>query len=158
MDVLKKTEGSRVVTQSSSANWFGSFNWDDINAEKGYSRWHQYAKTKLANIAFANELNRRTKSSGNSYPKCFSVHPGLVVGQLQENSAEGNKLDHVIYKITSYLAGTYETRALPALYACTSPNADTDNFYGPNGFMEECLAENILRLLRRTSSRQMRTK
>lgn len=134
MKVLERTEGSRVITQSSSANWFGSFNWDDLNAEKKYNRWAQYCMTKLANIMFVNELNKRVKAAGRSYPKGLSVHPGLVIGQLQTNSSGNNQVDMFLYKVFGTLGGTYETGALPAIFACTSQEAEPEKFYGPNGF------------------------
>eukprot|EP00177_Eucheuma_denticulatum_P001855 GFKZ01003314.1.p1 GENE.GFKZ01003314.1~~GFKZ01003314.1.p1 ORF type:complete len:332 (-),score=52.42 GFKZ01003314.1:472-1407(-) len=135
MDVLKRTDGSRVVTQSSSANWFGSFNFDDLNAEKDYKRWNQYSMTKLANVVFVNELNRRVAESGAAGPKAWSVHPGLVIGQLQEVSAGGNVMDKVMYKVFGYLAGTYETGARPALVACAGEGVEVGQFFGPNGIM-----------------------
>ena len=66
---------SRVVNVSSGAYEAGSMNWDDLNAEKrrGYSHWHCYANSKLANVLHAKELARRAKDVG---IVAFSVHPG----------------------------------------------------------------------------------
>lgn len=139
---LAGTEGSRVVTQSSAAGWFGSFDWEDLNAEKTYSRWKQYCMTKLANVTFVNELNRRVTLSGKNRPKAFSVHPGLIVGQLQNVSAGDNVLDKMLYKLMGFVAGTYETGALPALYACTASEAKVGEFYGPNGILRGVLRGN----------------
>lgn len=133
LPVLTATEGSRVVTQSSSANWFGKFNWDDLNAVKKYSRWDQYCFTKLANVAFANELNKRIADAGKTSPTAFSVHPGFVVGQLQSVSAGESIVDKIMYKVFGMLAGTYETGARPALYACAGVDSKMGEFYGPNG-------------------------
>lgn len=133
MSILAATPSSRVVTQSSSAGWYGKFNWDDINATQKYERWAQYCFTKTANVAFVNELNRRLKEAGIS-TTAYSCHPGYVVGQLQQVSAGSSILDKVAYKVTSLLAGTYETGALPALFACTSEEAQVGELYGPNGF------------------------
>lgn len=135
LPILMKTEGSRVVTQSSSANWFGKFNWDDLNATNNYSRWHQYSFTKLANVAFANELNTRVAKAGKRSPMAFSVHPGLIIGQLQSVSAGDNMMDKLVYRISERFAGTYETGARPALYACAGDDAKIGEFYGPNGIL-----------------------
>lgn len=135
LPVLMKTEGSRVVTQSSSANWFGKFNWEDLNAAEKYSRWDQYSFTKLANVAFANELNKRLEKAGKTSPMAFSVHPGLIIGQLQSVSAGDNMIDKFIYRFSKMFAGTYKTGARPALYACAGHDAKIGEFYGPNGVL-----------------------
>lgn len=142
MGMLRRTEGSRVVTQSSSAGWVGSFDWADLNGEKGYSRWKQYGMTKLANVTFINELNRRVTEAGAEWPKGFSVHPGVVVGQLQAVAAGGSMLERMVYKMFDMVGGTYEQGALPALYACVAPEAAVGEFYGPDGFYGGALRGN----------------
>lgn len=141
--LLKNTEDSRLVTQSSAAHLMGKFDFDDLDAIKKYDPWGQYGMTKLSNVAFANEYNRRVNKkkeeegnggddSGNV--KAFSVHPGVIVGQLQNVQAEDNKFYHTLYWVFGLFAGTYETGALPALYACTAPEASVGEFYGPHGW------------------------
>lgn len=135
LPVLAATAGSRVVTQSSSGNWQGAYDWDDLNGEKQYGRWKQYSFTKLANVAFATELNKRIAAAGLPGPTAFSVHPGLVIGQLQSVSAGNSAFYKFLYGFFARFAGTYQTGALPALYACTEPEAEKGEFYGPNGMM-----------------------
>lgn len=142
LSMLKSTQGSRVVTQSSSANWFGTFDFDDLNGERKYDRWKQYSLTKLANVTFVNELNRRVREAGLENPKGFSAHPGIVVGQLQDRAAQDSWFENLLYKIFSFLGGTYESGALPSLYACSSEDATIGEFYGPNGIFSGILAGN----------------
>uniref|UniRef100_A0A7S2ZL87 Protochlorophyllide reductase n=1 Tax=Rhodosorus marinus TaxID=101924 RepID=A0A7S2ZL87_9RHOD len=134
MPLLKKTKGSRVVAQSSSANWYGNFEWDNLNATKKYDPWVQYCMTKLANVFFAKELNARVKAAGLEQPTAYSAHPGLVVGQLQAQGKQGF-FEKLMYSFTSPMAGTYETGARPALFASTSPEATPGAFYGPTGWI-----------------------
>mmetsp|Transcript_6448 Transcript_6448/g.19545 ORF Transcript_6448/g.19545 Transcript_6448/m.19545 type:complete len:314 (+) Transcript_6448:162-1103(+) len=134
MPLLKATEGSRVVTQSSAANWNGKFDFEDLNAEKSYQRWSQYSMTKLANVVFATELQRRLNEKGLNSPTAYSVHPGYVYGQLQDNAAQGSFFEDLIYRVLKPLANTYAEGALPALLALTDPEAKPGSFYGPDGF------------------------
>jgi NAD(P)-dependent dehydrogenase (short-subunit alcohol dehydrogenase family) len=80
LPIMKKTKGERrIVVLSSSAHKMGSLkiNFDDFHSEKSYSRIGSYAQSKLANILFANELNRKLKKD--SIPITVnSVHPGVI--------------------------------------------------------------------------------
>jgi NAD(P)-dependent dehydrogenase (short-subunit alcohol dehydrogenase family) len=131
MPLLAKTPGSRIVTHSSSANWFGKFDWDDLNCEKTYARWDQYQMTKLANVTFAVELQRRLKEKNLAYPTSYAAHPGYVFGQLQTNSGGG--FARLVLGVLSWFGGTYETGSYPSEYALTSPDAEPAGLYGPNG-------------------------
>lgn len=79
IDFLKKTAPSRIINLSSKANMFGKINWEDLNAEKGYNMVNAYAQSKLANIIFTKELQRRL---GDSNIKAVAVHPGVVATEL----------------------------------------------------------------------------
>lgn len=134
LPLCRAAPACRIVTQSSSANWGGKFRWDDLQATSKYERWPQYCMTKLSNITFVNELNRRLQSGGTQNVTAYAAHPGYVIGQLQYVSAGGRWLDTMIYKLTGLLSGTYASGALPALFACTSAEARVGEFYGPDGF------------------------
>ncbi|KAJ3343020.1 hypothetical protein HDU93_000190 [Gonapodya sp. JEL0774] len=140
-DVLAKTPGSRIVHQSSSAGIaMGKFpaTWDadTVNAVSKYDKWAQYGFTKLANVAFSNEIDRRVLESGLKQPRSMSVHPGLVIGQLQERSSKDSIVENFVLNYVMRLPGlsqSYAMGALPALYAAASPKAEGGKFYGPNG-------------------------
>lgn len=132
LPLLKATPHSRVVTQSSGGNWTGSFNWDDLNATKKYARYEQYGMTKLANITFMNELQKRLTAANLSSPTAYSVHPGIVVGQLQVN-ATSNFFERMIYGLVPLFANDYHLGSVPSLFCLTSPNAKPGKLYGPSG-------------------------
>ena len=136
--LLKATEGSRLVTHSSIASFSGKFNFDDLDAVKSYSPWDQYSMTKLANIAFVHEYNRRVGEG----PKGVTAHPGVVVGQLQEIQAGDSKFYKALYSVFGWFSGTYQTGALPAIYGCTEPSALPGEFYGPKSWFGGIFAWN----------------
>ena len=74
-DYLIKSGPSRVVNVASASSFQGNIHWDDLMLEKGYTMWKAYAQSKLANVIFANEFNRRFESKG---VKSVSLHPGVV--------------------------------------------------------------------------------
>ena len=82
LPVLKKTPGSRVVTVSSGVHVSGDIHFDDLQWEKKYDQWGAYAQSKLANLLFAYELQRRFAETG---IKAISVscHPGYAATNLQ---------------------------------------------------------------------------
>ncbi|KAI9034270.1 short-chain dehydrogenase/reductase SDR [Hyaloraphidium curvatum] len=136
---LEATPGSRVVHQSSSGNYIpSSVPFDDLNFSKSTwtstFKYQAYGMSKLGNILFSNELDRRLRAAGKANPTSIAVHPGLVIGQLQEQ-ATSSWWERVTYPLikTLGLSQTYELGALPALYAATSPDAKGGKFYGPDG-------------------------
>ena len=79
IDPLKKSAPSRIINLSSLAHLHGKMNWKDLMYEKGYNHTIAYGQSKLANVLFTKELQRRYGELGiNSY----SVHPGVVSTEL----------------------------------------------------------------------------
>ena len=64
IEMLKTTQNARVVTVSSYAHVMGKINFDDLNREKSYQRWSAYGRSKLANVLFGYELQRRLAANG----------------------------------------------------------------------------------------------
>ncbi len=137
LDVIVSTPGARVHNVSSSVNWMGRINFDDLMGEKKYSRWAAYGQSKLANIFFTYELQHRLTAAGHDTISNTS-HPGVVIGQLQHNSAaqSGRTLEGLFYRFGGPLmmAQDVQMGVLPMLYAMTAPEAKGGVFYGP-GFM-----------------------
>ena len=125
-DVLKKTPQSRVVTVSSYAHILGRINFDDLNSEKFYQRWLAYGQSKLANVLFAYELQRKSSQNGNN-PISVAVHPGWAATNLQHNSLFFRTLN-------PFLGQSPEMGALPTLYAAISPEIRGGEYIGPDGF------------------------
>ena len=69
-------DDARVVTLTSGAHRMGSIGFDDLQCERRYSRWRAYGQSKLANLLFALELDRRLRAAGSPI-KSVAAHPGL---------------------------------------------------------------------------------
>ncbi|XP_078593080.1 retinol dehydrogenase 13-like [Branchiostoma floridae x Branchiostoma japonicum] len=82
LDKLKKSAPSRVVNVSSSAHAGGHIHFDDINLEKSYGPIKAYCQSKLANVLFTKELDRKLKGTGMT---TYSLHPGCIHTELQRN-------------------------------------------------------------------------
>jgi NAD(P)-dependent dehydrogenase (short-subunit alcohol dehydrogenase family) len=128
IDLLLSTEGSRVVTISSTAHLMGSINFDDLNGEKSYFKWGAYGQSKLANLLFAYELQRRLAAAG-STTISVAAHPGYTATNLQSGT---------FFKFLNPIFGQGQAMgALPTLYAATSPEVNGCDYIGPDGFMEQ---------------------
>ena len=94
ISALKKTSNARVVTVSSGAHTFGDIHFDDLQWEKKYQAWGAYGQSKLANLLFAYELQRRLEAAGS---KVLSVgcHPGYASTNLQ---AAGPQMEGSAFK------------------------------------------------------------
>jgi protochlorophyllide reductase len=124
LDTLLKTPGSRVVTVSSGAQSMGRMNFDDLQSKQSYSRYGAYSQSKLANVLFAFELERRLKAAGASTIS-IAVHPGLVRTNLHFTTvqATGSHGEGLIYSIVMPLIAQVPAEgARPQLYAATMPD------------------------------------
>jgi NAD(P)-dependent dehydrogenase (short-subunit alcohol dehydrogenase family) len=121
----------RVVTLSSGAHRAGKISLDDPNWEnRSYERWQAYGQSKLANLMFARELQRRLSEAG-SKVKSLAAHPGWAATNLQSHTE--SFLDPVMSIGNKILAQSAEMGALPQLFAATAPDAEGGEFYGPGG-------------------------
>jgi NAD(P)-dependent dehydrogenase (short-subunit alcohol dehydrogenase family) len=122
---------ARVVTLSSGAHRMGRIDFDDLQRERGYSRWRAYGQSKLANLLFAMELDRRLRAAGSAV-KSLAAHPGYAATNLQ--SAAPPLLDRIVMVVTNHLiAQSAEMGALPTLYAATEPGLEGGMYIGPDG-------------------------
>jgi NAD(P)-dependent dehydrogenase (short-subunit alcohol dehydrogenase family) len=123
----------RVVTMSSGAHHIGRINFDDLQGERRYNNWLAYGQSKLANLMFCFELQRRAATTG---LKSMAAHPGYARTNLQ--FAAPAWYEQLVMRITNPLLGqSAEMGALPALYAATVPDLPGGTFVGPDGFMEQ---------------------
>jgi NAD(P)-dependent dehydrogenase (short-subunit alcohol dehydrogenase family) len=128
LDQLTQTPGARVVTVSSGAHLFGTINFDDLNAERKYDRNRAYAQSKLANLLFTYELQRRLQAAGLT-TLAVAAHPGWTATNLQVHSGISTALN-------PYFAQEQSMGALPTLYAATAAGVQGSEYYGPDGFMQ----------------------
>jgi NAD(P)-dependent dehydrogenase (short-subunit alcohol dehydrogenase family) len=135
-DLLNDTKGSRVVNVSSAAHKMGEIRFDDINWEKGYSKWKAYGMSKLANIHFTHELADKVAARGIDI-RVVAAHPGYSDSKLIEKGPEMNGHNLLVKAgrfVNSLVAQRTEMGALPQLYAATAPDAVHRGYYGPGGF------------------------
>ena len=132
MPVLLSTPQSRVVSMSSSAHRKGKMDFDDLMFERHpYSRWSAYAQSKLANLLFILELNRRLGAS--SQTKALAAHPGVANTNLGQNA--GGIIGFGFRISAPLIAHSALKGAMPALRAATDPDAKGGQFYGPRYMM-----------------------
>jgi NAD(P)-dependent dehydrogenase (short-subunit alcohol dehydrogenase family) len=138
-NLLVATHGpARVVTVSSMAHVIGRMNFDDLQGERHYGRWRAYGQSKLANLLFAFELDRRARLAGVPLVSVAS-HPGYAATNLQTASAklEGSSLrERVMEAGNRVFAQPSSAGAQPSLYAATAPGVDGGTFWGPSGPMQ----------------------
>ena len=128
LDLVIQTPGSRIVTVSSVAHQFGKIQFSDLNSEKGYKAQSAYGQSKLANLLFTYELQRRLAAAGKD-TLAVAAHPGWTETNLQEY-AKGVKF------LNRFFGQEPLMGALPTLYAATESDVNGAEYYGPSGFME----------------------
>jgi NAD(P)-dependent dehydrogenase (short-subunit alcohol dehydrogenase family) len=125
----------RVVTVSSTGHRMGTIDFDDLNWErKPYRAWRAYGQSKLANLLFTSELQRRLTAAGSGV-LAMAAHPGYASTNLQFHS-QRRIFDLVGSVGNRLLAQDEEGGALPTLYAAVA-DVPGDSFAGPGGFMEQ---------------------
>lgn len=132
---LARTRGSRLVTVGSVAHHFGGIRLEDLNWEKGYSRWPAYAQSKLANMLFSKELARRAERAGVEVVS-IACHPGYASTSLQAKGAKsrGATFEETIMNLgNTALAQSAQWGALPTIYAATHDAAKAGTYIGPGG-------------------------
>ena len=139
LDTLRETDGeSRVVTQSSGLHENGEMRFDDLHGEREYDKWGAYGQSKLANLLFAFELDRRLDAAGVDGVTSLGCHPGYADTNLQRRGPEqaGSTLRLAMMKVANaVVAQDAATGALPMLYAATAPDIDGGEYVGPSGLM-----------------------
>lgn len=129
LPLLRSTPGSRVVNHSSVGHRPGTFHRDDPNYERRrYRPWHAYFQSKLANLLFTFELQRRLGVAGID-SIAVAAHPG---GTRTDLGAEGSGWMNRLALAAAPLWGQHvSVGALPFVRACTDPAATGGDFYGP---------------------------
>src|SRR5450755_3074533 len=124
----------RVVTVSSAGHRAGKIDFDDLNWErKPYKAWRAYGQSKLANLLFTAELQRRLATAGSTV-LATAAHPGYAATNLQFHS--GRRWLDLINGVGNRLIAQDENGgALPTLYAAVA-DVPGNSFAGPGGFME----------------------
>jgi NAD(P)-dependent dehydrogenase (short-subunit alcohol dehydrogenase family) len=133
LERLLATPGSRVVTMSSIAHRSGRIYADDMDFEGGYRAWAAYGQSKLANLLFAQELQRRLAAAG-ATTCSVAAHPGWARTELQRHAGWSRWLR--IAGLEALLSQDAFGGAQPLLRAATDPSVTGGEYFGPSGFQE----------------------
>ncbi|MBB3113722.1 NAD(P)-dependent dehydrogenase (short-subunit alcohol dehydrogenase family) [Paenibacillus phyllosphaerae] len=130
LDLLKNTPQSRVVTQSSALHKYGGdIHFDDLNGEKTYDKSKAYAQSKLANLLFTYELDRRFKIHRQD-SMATAAHPGYTATGLQRSQGL------LVALANKFIAQNIEIGALPVLRAATEGDLVGSEYFGPTKWLE----------------------
>jgi NAD(P)-dependent dehydrogenase (short-subunit alcohol dehydrogenase family) len=129
LDRLVAAPAGRVVTVSSVLHRFGRIEFDDLQGAGHYSRWRAYGQSKLANLLFAFELDRRARAADLTLAS-LAAHPGYANTNLQ--SAAGGPLARVLALANPFFAQSAAAGALPILCAATAA-LPGGSYVGPDG-------------------------
>ena len=134
MPRLLETAAPRVVTVASLAHRNGKMVWDNLQGERSYVPWDAYNLSKLANLLFARELDRRAREAGAAL-RSIPVHPGISRTSIVDNGPGQKGLKMLALKVLSPLITQDDAMgALPTLYAATAAEAKGGEYIGPDGF------------------------
>jgi NAD(P)-dependent dehydrogenase (short-subunit alcohol dehydrogenase family) len=129
LPLLLKGASPRVVTVSSYAHKVGKIDFDDLMGSKGYHRWRAYGQSKLANLLFTHELDRRAHGRLTA----VAAHPGYAATHLQQG--QGRKQFERLMALGNRLLAQSDVQgAWPSLRAATDPEVRGNEYYGPHFF------------------------
>lgn len=133
LDLIAATPGARVVNVSSAAHRNASMDFGNLLYENGgYSPIRAYGRSKLANLLFTHELQRRFEAAGVD-ALALSAHPGFSDTGLAVHLRRGWRAP--LMGLIALMSQSAARGALPTLRAAADPDARGGQYYGPHGFM-----------------------
>jgi len=138
LPLLLAAEQPRVICTSSQAHRIGRMHWDDLQSRKKYSKWPAYGQSKLSNLLFMFELDRRAKREGTALIAA-AAHPGYASTHLQAAGPEmtGSRLMERTMDLGNRVFAQSDAEgAWPQLYAATMPDVVGGEYFGPDGPFE----------------------
>ena len=133
--VLLRAPGPRVVTIASIAHRRGAIDFNDLQTERPYSGRRAYGQSKLANLMFALELDRRARQQS-SRLLSLAAHPGVATTGFLAATEKPGPIAALGQFAISLLGNSAAVGALPGLYAATVPDVLGGQYWGPDGFKE----------------------
>ena len=131
LDRLRAGDAPRVVTLSSGAHRMGKIAFDNLQGERRYFRWNAYGQSKLANLLFMRELDRRARAAGLPITS-VAAHPGYSATNLQ--TASPPAVDRAVMAVLNrVVAQDADHGALPTMYAATVAGLPGGSYVGPDG-------------------------
>jgi NAD(P)-dependent dehydrogenase (short-subunit alcohol dehydrogenase family) len=136
---LLERPGARVVTVSSGMHRVGRMDFGDLMSERSYHPWAAYGRSKLANLLFMRELDRRARLAGLDLLS-VAAHPGFASTNLQyvgPRMARRRAANVAMHVVTHAIGQSAARGALPHLYAATAADVRGGEFFGPRGPAEQ---------------------
>jgi NAD(P)-dependent dehydrogenase (short-subunit alcohol dehydrogenase family) len=138
LPLLVRRPAARVVSVSSGTHWVGRIRFDDLMGERSYQSWVAYAQSKLANLLFTRELQRRL-SARHPHVLATAAHPGYAATNLLKTSSNawgGGAVSSSTYAAGNALfAQSAAAGGLPTVRALVDPDAKGGEFYGPSAWL-----------------------
>ncbi len=131
LDRMLPVPGSRVVTVSSNGHRTGRIDFADLQSERRYGRMTAYAQSKLANLMFTYELERRLRAA-EAPTIALAAHPGTASTELVRHIPAALRAAYGV--VEGMFSQSATMGALPTLRAATDPAAHGGEYYGPSGF------------------------
>jgi NAD(P)-dependent dehydrogenase (short-subunit alcohol dehydrogenase family) len=132
LPLLLRTPGSRIVSVSSTAHRMGRISFDDLSGDQRYHRWLRYGQSKVANLLFTFELQRKLAAAG-AGTIAVACHPG---GSNTDLARDAGLLMKLAQPGANLVMQSAAMGALPTLRAATDPAVHGGEYYGPDGFGE----------------------
>lgn len=133
---LLAAPNARVVTVTSMLHSIGQIDFDDLMGDRRYGSWRAYAQSKLANLLFAFELQRRADLAGARLTSA-AAHPGFTATNLPAVGPQLRgraRMKRLTTRVVGIAGQSAERGALPSLYAATMPDVRGGAFYGPHAY------------------------
>jgi NAD(P)-dependent dehydrogenase (short-subunit alcohol dehydrogenase family) len=135
LPALLRQPKSRVVTVASIAHKGGKLNFDDLNAERGYDPRGAYQQSKLANLVFGLEFDRRLRAHSADTTSVIA-HPGVAVTNIISNGMGTGVKGRIVGALLPLVAQSDDRGSWPLVYAATSSEVHGGGYYGPDGIAE----------------------
>ena len=135
LPALLRQPKSRVVTVASIAHKGGKLNFDDLNGERGYDPRGAYQQSKLANLVFGLEFDRRLRAHSANTTSVIA-HPGVAVTNIISNGMGTGMKGRVVGALLPLVAQSDDRGSWPLVYAATSSEVHGGGYYGPDGIAE----------------------
>ena len=137
MPMWSKTAHSRVVNVASLAHRMGRINFDDLQSQGRYQSWPAYGQSKLANLLFTFELQRRLVASESS-TIAVAAHPGISnTGLVGSSGGLMGALGTLTKPMMGLVMQSADMGALPTVRAAVDADANGGDYYGPDALMEQ---------------------
>lgn len=135
LSLLSTTRNARIINVSSIAHHFGSIHFEDLQSRHRYRAGQAYAQSKLANLLFTYELQRRLQNAG-SETLAVACHPGWARTELQRHVETSGIRGWLFRQAERFFSQDARAGALPTLRAATDARVTPGDFYGPGGLFQ----------------------